>query len=105
MSWAQRFKWFLLLLVVAGLSAFTIQNMSRTTELSLDLYWAAWRLAEPVAVPILIWVAFGAGLLLAGTWGWVRGVSLQRKVRRLEHELAFAGPKDDWTRAPKAGGA
>lgn len=103
MTWAQRLKWFLLLLIVTVGAAFTVQNMGRTTALSLDLYWAAWKLAQPVAVPVLIWSSFGAGLLLAGTWGWLRGVALERKVRRLEHEAAFNVPKDDWTRGAKSG--
>ena len=102
MTWAQRLKWFLLLVFVVALSAFTVQNMGRTTDLSLDLYWAAWKLSQPVAVPVLLWSSFGAGLLLAGGWGWIRAVSLERKVRRLEHELAFNVPKDDWTRGAKS---
>ena len=102
MSWSAWLKLLLLTVVVLVIAAFTAQNMSRTTQLSLDLYVAAWKLAQPVAVPVLVWASFGSGLLVAGVWGWVRGIALARKVRRLEHELALGGTRgrnDDWVRA------
>jgi hypothetical protein len=89
-------------LLVLVAVAFTLQNQSRATSLSLDLYVGAWRLAEPVPVPWLMWGCFGGGLVVAGAWGWLRGISAARRVRQLEQQLATSGaraPKDDWVRA------
>lgn len=59
-------RWLLLVVVlVAAVPAalFTVQNSLRETSLSLDLVvWAA-KLSEPMPVPHLMWMAFGAGLL------------------------------------------
>lgn len=102
MSWSGWLKLLLLTAVALVIVAFTMQNMSRTTQLSLDLYVAAWKLARPIAVPVLVWAAFGSGLVLAGVWGWVRGLALARKVRKLEQELALGstrGRNDDWVRS------
>lgn len=52
------------LLVVAAGALFAVQNSSRTTQLSFDLGVAAWQLAEPVSVPILIGITLGVGFVL-----------------------------------------
>lgn len=96
-------RWLMLTLVslvvlVAWL--FTIQNSLRTTDLSLDLYFTAFHLERPLAVPYLLWAAFGAGLLLGGGWGLLSRLAAQRRVRDLEQDLARASVKradDDWT--------
>lgn len=99
------------LVSLAGVLAFTglgagwlfwIQNSSRTTQLSLDLWFAAWQLSEPVSIPVLVAGSFAAGLalgvLLLGLPSWRNG----RRARRLEAELALAGaagpgaPRDAW---------
>lgn len=91
---------------------FTMQNLSRTTSLSFDAYFAAWELARPVPVPVLIWVSFGCGLCLATVVGWARARGMARTVARLQQEalLRSAGrstgspaadvkpPTDDWGR-------
>lgn len=52
-------------LCVVGLPVlFVIQNRLRVTELSLDLGFVAWKLAEPVAIPYLLMGTLGAGVLL-----------------------------------------
>ena len=82
--------------LVLGLSvalaayAFYVQNSLRAVDLSLDLWFAAWRLSRPIPVPALMAACFGAGLLLAGGWGWLRGLQLQGQIRRLQQELAMA---------------
>ena len=93
-------KLIVVLLVIAVIAAFTVQNTGRTADLSLDLGFAAWKLARPATVAALVWASFGAGLLLAGTWGFVRGVALARRVRQLEQQIALGGASapssDSW---------
>lgn len=89
----------LVVLVLATGAAFTVQNTGRTTQLSLDVGFAAWRLAHPVTVSALVWASFGAGLLLAGTWGLLRSAALARKVRQLEQQVALGSARsttDTW---------
>ena len=42
---------------------FTIQNSGWEAQLSLDLFFGAWKLKEAMPVPHLMWMAFGTGLL------------------------------------------
>ena len=65
-------------LILVALSAFFgalfyLQNSLRKVDLSLDLYVAAWRLQEPVSVPLVVFVSFGVGLRLARTGGGPSG--------------------------------
>ena len=80
------------LLGVAGLVLFVVQNSARRTQLSLDLGVAAWQLAEPVPVVWLVAAAFALGFALAAAWLGVRSMQLSSRVRRLEQEIALAGP-------------
>jgi hypothetical protein len=52
-------------LLVAAVPAalFTIQNSGWEAQLSLDLFFGAWKLKEAMPVPHLMWIAFGTGLL------------------------------------------
>lgn len=94
-------RWFMLFLMLVGVAvlvAFTLQNSAYRSPLQLDLYVAAWRLEKPASVPVLIWTSFGAGFLLSGMWGMWRAAALSRKVRRLEQDLAMTErPKDGWS--------
>lgn len=88
-------RWLVLtvvLLVVATVAAFTIQNSGRTVELSLDLGFAAWKLARPATASAVVWGSFGAGFALAFVGGFFRRAALTRRVRQLEQQLALAGP-------------
>ena len=88
------------LLVVLVATMLTIQNLGRTSDLSLDLFFSAWHLNQPLPLPYLLWAAFGGGLLLGGGWGILSRSGAQRRVRELEQELARASLKradDDWT--------
>ncbi len=80
---------------------FTVQNLERTSDLSLDLYVVAYHLSEPQPVPYLLLGAFGIGLVLAGLWGLVMRMGIQRRVRDLEQQVARASlstaSDDDWT--------
>lgn len=77
------------LLVVFTGYLFVVQNSTRTTQLSLNVGFAAWQLTEPVQVPALIGVAFGAGFLLALMWLLPGRMRLAARVRRLEQEAAI----------------
>ena len=96
-------RWLILfgLVATAALGAlFAIQNSSRMTELSLNLWIVAFELAEPQPVPYLILGAFGVGLILAGALGSFNRLGLQRKIRKLEQEIARSSLRaadDDWT--------
>ena len=92
------------LAVVASTAAvgtlFTVQNASRTTDLSLDLYVVAYHLQEPQPIPHLLWAAFGIGLLVGGLWGVVgRVVGGSRDKAEQEDDVASAynAADDDWT--------
>ena len=91
----------LLLLFTAAVGAlFTIQNVERVTDLSLNLWVVAFQLQGPQPIPYLLWGAFGGGLLLAGGVGTIQRMGLQRRVRDLEQEVARASLRttdDDWT--------
>lgn len=92
----------LILLVVAAafLSLFTVQNLGRTAELSLDLGLVAYRLSQPQPIPYMLLASFGTGLLLAGFLGIFQRMGMAKRIRQLEREAATAGLKaadDDWT--------
>ncbi len=86
-------RWILLvvvLLVVGLATLFTVQNLGRTTDLSLDLWvWAA-HLRQPVPVPYLLLACFGSGLLLGGAWGLVAKMSSASRIADLEQDVARA---------------
>jgi hypothetical protein len=85
-------------LVILGVPAlFVLQNHLRTTELSLDLGFVAWKLSEPVSVPFLLLGTLLLGLLA----GWLFG-TFRRGGR--DRDTAFggesagsgSGPGDSW---------
>ena len=86
---------------------FVVQNSLRATQLSLDLGFAAWQLAEPVPIVALVGLAFGAGFALAALIFGVRGVRTSRRLRKLEQEVALGvGVSGGWrseSRSPSAG--
>ena len=91
----------LLLVIIFVGALFTIQNGGRLTGLSLSFGFsgAAFQLAEPVPVPVLMWASLGTGLLLGGGWGLLQRFSLGRKIRELELKVKRADTssgKDPW---------
>lgn len=68
---------------------FIVQNSQRTTGLSLDLYFAAWQLQRPIAVPALLGITFGSGFALGAILFLARASALSRKVRDLERRAAL----------------
>ncbi len=90
----------IILMAVAVGVLFTIQNGGRTTDLSLDLWMVAYHLDEPQPIPHLLWAAFGAGLLVGGTWGLVGRMGSGRRARAPEEQDAehvYDASEDDWT--------
>jgi hypothetical protein len=90
----------LIIALVIGV-LFTVQNLERTSDLSLDLWLVAYHLAEPQPIPYLLWGALGVGLIIAGAAGVLMRMGVQRRVRELEQQVARANlsstPDDDWT--------
>jgi len=78
-----------LVLLVVGVGAlFTIQNLSRLVELSLSFGPVGYQLAEPMPLPYLLWIAFGAGLVLGGGWGLQQRISAGQRIRKLQKKYA-----------------
>ena len=96
-------RWFsivVLVLAAAFGGLFTVQNVERVSDLSLNLWVIAFQLQDPQPIPYLLWAAFGIGLLIAGTLGSLQRIALQRRVRALEQDVARASLRasdDDWT--------
>jgi hypothetical protein len=66
------------LVLVGGLLAlFVIQNLERTTDLSLNLIFFHRHLAQPVSVPLLLIGTFAAG----GFFGLIAGLLLRGRKR------------------------
>jgi len=82
------------ILVVAAAVLFSVQNSTRTTQLSFDLGVAAWQLQQPVSVPALIGACFGAGVLVGVIAMGFRVAHLTSKVRQLEQQVAVGSIKD-----------
>jgi len=86
-------RWTLLvivLLLLGGLALFTVQNLERSTDLSLDLWVWAGHLQHPQPVPLLLLCAFGLGLVLGGGWGLVGRMRVSSQLAVLEQDLARA---------------
>lgn len=77
--------------VLGVLALFWVQNMGRTTQLSLDFGLFAWQLSEPIAITNLVGLAFTAGLVCGVLPFATLTVKSRRRARRLEQELAVAG--------------
>ncbi|MBM4391867.1 MAG: LapA family protein [Deltaproteobacteria bacterium] len=86
-------------LALLGIVCFTVQNSSRTTDLSLDLYVGAWRLVDPAPIPMLMWGSFALGALAAWLYNFRKSITLSRRVRQLEQEMALAGRTASTTHA------
>lgn len=77
--------------------AFYAQNSLRVAELSLDLGFVAWRLSEPIPVPLLMLLCFLAGALPVMLWTWWRTSVLRAEVRKLRQQQAVDDrSRDGW---------
>ncbi len=78
---------------------FVVQNMGRTTQLSIDFGVAAFQLPQPVEVPVLMGVCLLVGIV-CGAVAFIPGrMAANKKARRLEQQLALGGDGSDdgWT--------
>lgn len=87
-------------LVLMGLLAYAFyaQNSLRVTQLSLDVGIAAWRLQQPMPVPLLMGLCFAGGVLPVSLWAWWRTAVLRAELRKLRQEVAMGSDsrKDGW---------
>ena len=75
------------------LSAFVMQNLDRTSQLSLDLGLFAFELKQPWSIPALLCTAFGLGFVI----GEVHArISVWRKRRITAPVAVDRGSDDDW---------
>jgi hypothetical protein len=70
---------------------FLMQNSGRTTQLSLDLWLAAWQLGEPVSITTVMGVSFAAGFLVCTVLALWRTLVSRKQVRKLQQQLALSG--------------
>lgn len=76
-------------------SLFWVQNISRTTQLSIDFGFAAAQLPQPVPIPALLAGTFGAGFVLAFFGMLFRSAGQSRRIRKLEQELTLQPTGDN----------
>jgi uncharacterized integral membrane protein len=86
MRWSTVIRLLFVLSLVLSAAMFTVQNSSRTTLLSFDVYFSAWELSQPVPVPVVVWASAAAGAMLAWMMGLRRRITLGRTIARLEQE-------------------
>ena len=84
-------------LSIGSAALFVVQNLSRTTQLSFDLQFLAWQLNEPVAIPVLMGVCVGSGLLFGLLYLGPKVMSLSNQVRRLERQISLSDQgNEEW---------
>ena len=85
------------ILICGSAALFVVQNLSRTTQLSFDIQFLAWQLNEPVAVPLLMAICVGVGLLLGFVYFGPKLISLSSQIRRLERQIALSDQgSEEW---------
>ena len=93
-------KFFVLCLAAAFIALFTVQNLSRTSDLSLNLWLVAFKLKAPQPIPYMILASFGAGVVLAGFFSSLNRLGAHRPIQPSEAQAArksSPSPEDDWT--------
>ncbi len=84
-------------LVFLGVGAlFYLQNSLRVTELSLNLGVVAFQLQQPMAVPLLLVIAFGSGLVFGLILAMIGGRPSSSPASRASGASGGAGG-DLWT--------
>lgn len=102
MSGAKITSTLLKLLILGSAALFTVQNLNRSSDLTLDLWVVGFQTTEPTPVPLLLWSALVTGLAIGIGWGIQSRRQAVRRIRQLEADLvrmelgrAPAPSKDD----------
>jgi hypothetical protein len=85
-----------ILVIVAVPVLFVLQNHLRTTELSLDLGFVAWKFSEPVSVPWLLAGTLLLGLVVGGLYGYLKRRGRDRSDTAFGSEPGGGGSGDSW---------
>lgn len=85
----------LVLIVVLGAIGylFVAQNSERVTDLSLDLYFFAVHLKQPMQITHLLGISLGSGLL----GGLILGAIAARRRKKPAVAATAASSSSDWT--------
>jgi uncharacterized integral membrane protein len=104
MRWSTVIRLSFVLTLLLAAAMFTVQNSSRTTLLSFDVYFAAWELARPVPVSAVVWASVAVGALITWMMGLRRRISMGRTIARLEQEalLRSAGRSESRSESAEA---
>jgi len=107
MRWSTIIRLMFVLSLALSAAMFTVQNSSRTTLLSFDVYFAAWELSRPVPVSAVVWASVAVGALLVWIMGLRRRITMGRTIARLEQEalLRSAGRAEARGESAEARGA
>ncbi len=77
---------------LSGLTLFVVQNAGRTVDLTFDLYFGAWGLAQPANLMGLLGIVLATGLIL----GLILG-GLFRRGSSAQASLGASRSADEWT--------
>lgn len=83
-------------LIALPLVAFVAQNLSRRSELSLNVGFVQWELVEPVPVPGLMLMSLIVGVLVGLLLGGLREMRVRRQLRDAQSAAAFSGSESGW---------
>ncbi|MCB9797558.1 MAG: DUF1049 domain-containing protein [Alphaproteobacteria bacterium] len=83
-------------LIALPLVAFVAQNLSRRSELSLNVGFVQWELVDPVPVPGLMLMSLIVGVLVGLLLGGLREVRVRRQLRDAQSAAAFSGSESGW---------
>ena len=75
---------------------FVIQNSSRTTELSLDLWFTAFQLQEPAPVLALMGISALLGAVVVGLPLVLRLWRQAGRLRALQQQVDIADVQSEW---------
>jgi uncharacterized integral membrane protein len=92
-------KWLAALAGILSVVLFVLQNLHRTTQLSLDLGIVAWQLQEPASLPAVIGIAILLGFFVGAA---IFGNHAMRLNRRLSDATQTSRDSEEPTTNPGA---
>jgi len=75
------------LIVVAVVVLFTLQNIERTVDISLSLGFYGFHLENPMPIPYVIGISLIIGFAVGGGWGVAERIGAERRIRELQRKL------------------